>query len=109
MGLKIGLCGAGAFGSAFVPVFQRHPLVDEVYLAEVRPDRLEEKAAEFGVTKTFPSLEALCESDCDCVGLFTQRWLHAPQAVHALKSGKHVYSAVPAGWKTLEGVYALQP
>jgi predicted dehydrogenase len=31
------------------------------------------------------------------VAIFTQRWLHAPQAVAALKAGKHVYSAVPAG------------
>jgi predicted dehydrogenase len=27
--------------------------------------------------------------------LFTQNWLHAPQAVQALNAGKHVYSAVP--------------
>jgi predicted dehydrogenase len=29
------------------------------------------------------------------VALFTQPWLHAPQAIQALESGKHVYSAVP--------------
>ncbi|MBP8951161.1 MAG: Gfo/Idh/MocA family oxidoreductase [Armatimonadetes bacterium] len=97
MSLKIGLCGAGQFGTAFVPVFQRHPDVSEVYLADVVPDRLATVATRFGVTRTFDSLEALCASDCDCVALFTQRWLHGPQAVHALKSGKHVYSAVPAG------------
>ena len=106
MGIKIGLCGAGQFGSAFVPVFQRHPDVDEVYLADVLPDRLAQQAARFGITKTFDSLEALCASDCDCVALFTQRWLHGPQAVHALKAGKHVYSAVPAG-VTLEELAAL--
>jgi len=27
--------------------------------------------------------------------LFTQPWLHAPQAIQALEAGKHVYSAVP--------------
>lgn len=97
MGLKIGLCGAGQFGSAFVPVFQRHPAVDEVYLADVLPERLAERAETLGVRRTFGSLEALCESDCDCVALFTQRWLHGPQAVYALRAGKHVYSAVPAG------------
>lgn len=96
MGLKVGLCGAGQFGTCFVPVFQRHPDVSEVYLADVMPDRLAREAARFGVTKTFDSLEALCLSDCDCVALFTQRWLHGPQAVHALRAGKHVYSAVPA-------------
>ena len=106
MGIKIGLCGAGAFGSAFVPVFQRHPLVDEVYLAEVVPDRLATKAAELGVEKTFDSLDALCASDCDCIAIFTQRWKHGPQAVQALRAGKHVYSAVPAA-VTLEELEEL--
>ena len=97
MGLKIGLCGAGQFGTAFVPVFQRHPQVDEVYLADVVPDRLAREAQRLGVRQTFDSLESLCASDCDCVALFTQRWLHGPQAAYALRAGKHVYSAVPAG------------
>ncbi len=96
MGLKVGLCGAGQFGTCFVPVFQRHPAVDEVYLADIRPDRLATEAARLGVRRTFDSLEALCASDCDCVALFTQRWHHARQAIAALKAGKHVYSAVPA-------------
>lgn len=96
MGIKLGLCGVGQFGSAFVSLFQSHPGVDEVYLADVFPARLAGKAAEFGVAKTFPSLDALCASDCDAIALFTQRWMHGPQAVQALKAGKHVYSAVPA-------------
>ncbi len=106
MGLKIGICGAGRFGSAFISVFQRHPDVEEVYLADLIPDRLAAKAAEFGVEKTFASLEELCSGDCDCVAIFTQRWLHAKQAVYALKSGKHVYSAVPAA-VTLEELREL--
>ena len=75
MKLKVGLCGAGQFGTRFVPAFQRHPDVAEVYLADVMPDRLAREAARFGVAKTFDSLETLCRSDCDCVALFTQRWL----------------------------------
>jgi len=96
MGLKIGLCGVGKFGSQFVELYKAHPGVDEVYIADVFPDRLAEKAKAFGIEKTFNSLDELCKSDCDCIALFTQRWLHGPQAVQALKAGKHVYSAVPA-------------
>ena len=33
----------------------------------------------------------------DAVVIITQNWLHGPQAVHALRAGKHVYSAVPTG------------
>jgi len=106
MGLKIGLCGVGRFGSQFVNLFKVHPGVDDVYLADVFPDRLAEKAKEHEIEKTFGSLDDLCKSDCDCVALFTQRWLHAPQAVQALKAGKHVYSAVPAA-VTLEELEEL--
>ena len=102
MGIKVGICGAaGGFSKAFIPLFQAHPDVDEVYLADLMAEPLAEQAAMFGVEKTFPSLDELCRSDCDCVALFTQRWMHAPQAVQALKAGKHVYSAVPAA-ATLE-------
>ncbi|NLF16648.1 MAG: Gfo/Idh/MocA family oxidoreductase [Lentisphaerae bacterium] len=97
MGLKIGICGAaGGFSRSFIPLFQAHPLVDEVYLADLRAGPLAEQAAQFRIRRTFASLDELCKSDCDCIALFTQRWAHAPQAVQALKAGKHVYSAVPA-------------
>lgn len=106
MGLKVGVCGAGSFASRFIPLFQAHPLVDEVYIAEAFADRRQEQAAKFGVKQTYASLEELCASDVDAVAIFTQRWLHGPQAIYALKAGKHVYSAVPAGI-TLEEIGEL--
>ncbi|HZQ09002.1 MAG TPA: Gfo/Idh/MocA family oxidoreductase, partial [Anaerolineae bacterium] len=42
------------------------------------------------------TLDELLASDVDAVALFTQRWMHAPQAIQALRAGKHVYTAVPA-------------
>jgi len=96
MGLRIGVCGAGGFAGAFIPLFRAHPDVSEVCIAEVLPDRRKEQAKLFGIERTFESLEALCRSDVDAIAIFTQRWMHGPQAVQALKAGKHVYSAVPA-------------
>ena len=107
MRLKIGICGAaGGFSSAFIPLFQAHPLVDEVYLADLRAEPLAEQAAKFAIRRTFSSLDKLCGSDCDCIALFTQRWMHGSQAIQALKAGKHVYSAVPAA-VTLEELEEL--
>jgi predicted dehydrogenase len=97
MGFRIGICGAGAFASAFLPLFQAHPDIDDVVLAEVLPERRQEQAARFGIRRTVADLDALCASDVDAIALFTQRWLHGPQALQALAAGKHVYSAVPAG------------
>jgi len=67
-----------------------------VVLADLLPDRLAEAAKKIGVERTFPSLDELCKTDVDAIAIFTQRWLHGPQAIQALKAGKHVYSAVPA-------------
>lgn len=106
MGLKVGICGAGAFADSFIPLFKAHPLVEEVVLADINAEKLQAKAAQFEIRHTLPSLEALCESDVDAIAIFTQHWLHGPQAVQALRAGKDVYSAVPPGI-TVEEVAAI--
>lgn len=103
MGYKIGICGLGNFGRRFIHLFQAHPYVDEVCLAELNAERLKADAGYFKIKRTFPSLDELCKSDVDAIALFTQRWIHGPQVVQALKAGKHVYSAVPMA-VTLEEV-----
>jgi predicted dehydrogenase len=96
--IRIGLVGIGSFGRSFVRLFRDHPLVDRIALCDVDPNRLSNASREFAITDTFDSLEALCRNEqfnVDAVALFTQPWLHAPQAIAALEMGKHVYSAVP--------------
>lgn len=101
MGLTLGLCGLGQFGSAFAPLFKSHPLVDRVALCDREPERIERFAKDpafaekFNERDAYSSLEALCASDVDAIVIITQPWLHAPQAMQALEAGKHVYSAVP--------------
>jgi predicted dehydrogenase len=96
--IRIGLVGVGSFGRSFVRLFRDHPLVDRLALCDEDGDRRERVAREFAITDTYDSLQALCRDgrlDVDAVALFTQPWLHAPQAIAALESGRHVYSAVP--------------
>jgi len=98
MSIRIGVVGCGSFSRNFIPLFQAHPLVDGVVLCDVDPDKLAAAAQKFGLSETSPSLDALFADDMiDAVALFTQNWLHAPQAIAALAAGKHVYSAVPTG------------
>lgn len=94
--IKVGICGAGAFSSHFTELFHSHPGVDAVYVADLIPDRCDAFMQDHACEKAFGSLDELCESDVDAIGIFTQRNLHAPQAVQALKAGKDVYCAVPA-------------
>lgn len=95
MRVKIGICGTGAFAQCFIPLFKAHPLVKQIVLADLDAHKLRAMAEQFDVTETLPSLDALCDSDVDAIAIFTQNWLHGPQAVQALRAGKHVYSAVP--------------
>lgn len=95
--MKVGvLGGGGSFAREFVPLFHAHPDVDEVVVADLVRERREDVAARNGLRRTFADLDELLASDVDAVAIFTQRWLHAPQAIAALRAGKHVYSAVPA-------------
>src|SRR3954468_16335090 len=91
MGFKVGICGTSGFGAAFAPLFKAHPLCDELVLCDLRADVLAKVAAEVGVVRTYPSFDELCKSDVDAIAIFTQRWLHGPMAIQALKAGKHVY------------------
>jgi predicted dehydrogenase len=97
MGIRIGICGTGAFARHFIPLFQHHPEVEQVVLADLDAEKLAAKSAEYGLPETLPDLDALCAADLDAIALFTQHHIHAPQAVQALRAGKHVYSAVPIG------------
>ena len=97
MGIKVGMVGVGAFAQCFIPLFKAHPLVDQLVLCDLDAEKLRHNAEQYSIPNTCPSLEALCQTDVDAVVIITQHWMHAPQAVQALRAGKHVYSAVPAG------------
>jgi len=101
MGISIGLVGLGSFGSAFAELFKRHPLVDRVALCDLEPERVarfaerEDWQDKFRASDAYGSLDEICRADLDALAVITQPWLHAPQCIQAMESGKHVYSAVP--------------
>lgn len=101
MSIRIGLVGLGAFGTVFADLFKAHPLVSRVGLCDREPERVARFAQrddwrdKFDPRDTYDSLEAICAADFDALVIITQPWLHAPQCIAAMESGKHVYSAVP--------------
>lgn len=104
MGISLGLVGLGAFGSSFAELFKNHPLVDRIALCDRERDRVDAFATrpdfhdKFGPSDAYDSFEEICRSDLDALAIVTQPWLHAQQAVRAMETGKHVYSAVPLVW-----------
>ena len=106
MGIRLGICGTGTFATDFIPLFKAHPAVDQVILCDLDPAKLDIKARQFDIPDTCPSLDDLCDTDVDAIAIFTQHHIHGPQAIQALRSGKHVYSAVPPAI-SLEVISAL--
>jgi len=92
--LKLGIVGAGSFSKQFVPLFQAHPLIERVTITDLVPERRDAFSAEFGI-ESYTSFDEMLESEMEAVAIFTQRHLHGPLVIRALKAGKHVYSAVP--------------
>ncbi|MFM9275765.1 Gfo/Idh/MocA family protein [Pseudarthrobacter sp. NKDBFgelt] len=95
MTFSLGVVGAGQFGSQFAHLFNLHPGVSAVYVADELPERAAEAVARYGLAGVKESFDALLASDVDAVAIFTQRWTHGPLVEQALRAGKHVYSAVP--------------
>jgi predicted dehydrogenase len=104
MGISIGLVGLGSFGSEFAPLFKAHPLVDRIALCDREPERIAKFArlpsfqGKFNASDAYASLDDICRARLDAIVIISQPWLHAPQAIQVMESGKHVYSAVPIAW-----------
>jgi predicted dehydrogenase len=97
--LRTGIAGYGVckFGAEFG--FQNHPNVEIVAVTDLLPDRCAELARVCGCSKTYPSLEEMVKDDNIEA---TDAPSHARHAIDALKHGKHVASAVPAVFGSLE-------
>jgi predicted dehydrogenase len=101
--IRVGIVGYGycQFGAAFS--FQDHPNVDIVAVSDLFPDRCEALAKACRCSKTYPSLAELLKDDrIEAVFLATDAPSHAPHAIATLEHGKHVASAVPACYGSLE-------
>ncbi len=101
--LRVGIAGYGVcqFGAAFG--FQDHPNVEVVAVSDLIPDRCEGLSKACRCEKTYPSLEEMIKDDrIEAVFVATDAPSHAQHCIEALKHGKHVATAVPAVFGSLE-------
>jgi predicted dehydrogenase len=92
--LRIGVVGGG-FGSSFQ--WHLHPNCTVPAVCDIRPDRLQRLAEVYRCSNTYRNFrEFLKHKEMDAVAVFTPAPLHAWMDVEAMKSGRHVISAVPA-------------
>jgi predicted dehydrogenase len=106
--LRVGIVGYGVckFGAEFG--FQNHPNVEVVAVSDLIPDRCAGLAQACRCAKTYPSLEELVKDDrIEAVFVATDAPSHARHCQEVLRHGKHVASAVPAVFGSLEDAEAL--
>ena len=93
--MRIAVIGCGRFAKNFVLLFKNHPVVEKVWVCDLKKERAEEYSKAYNV-EIMPSFEeALSRKDVNAVAIFTCRYQHGPMVIKALKAGKHVYSSVP--------------
>jgi predicted dehydrogenase len=93
--VRIGIAG-GRFGATFQ--WHLHPNAKVTAVCDVQPAALQRLSEVYRCPNIFRSFrELLKHPELDAVGVFTPAPLHAWMAVEAMKAGKHVISAVPAG------------
>ncbi len=101
--LRMGIVGYGVcrFGAAFG--FQDHPNVEVVAVSDLFPDRCQQLAQACRCEKTYPSLAELVKDDqIEAVFVATDAPSHARHCIEVMRHGKHVASAVPAVYGSLE-------
>jgi predicted dehydrogenase len=90
--IGIGLVGAGGIARArHVPGFRALPDVEIVGVVNRTPDSTARAAAELAIPRTYAGwAELVADPDVDAVVVAAWPYLHAPVAIAALGTGKHV-------------------
>ena len=106
--IRVGIAGYGVcnFGAAFH--FQDHPNVIVAAVADLDPEKRAGLAEACRCGNTYSLCEELIEDDSlEAIFVATDAPSHARLAIAALEAGKHVASAVPAVFGSLEEADAL--
>ena len=98
--VRIGVVG-GRFGSTFK--WNKHPRCEVTAVCDLRKDRQQTLSEVYRTDAVFSDYgEMLRRADLDAVAVFTPAPLHADMSIQALEAGKHIISAVPAGFSIEE-------
>jgi predicted dehydrogenase len=93
--INIAIVGLG-FGAEFIPIYQRHPQANMYAICQRSADKLKAIGDAFGVEKRYTKyVDVLADPNVDAVHINSPIPDHAPQALLALRAGKHVACTVP--------------
>ena len=106
--IRVGIAGYGVcrFGAEFG--FQDHPNVEIVAVTDIIPERCKGLAEACRCSKTYPSLEEMVKDDAiEAVFVATDAPQHAQHCIDVMDHGKHVCTAVPATFGSIEDAHRV--
>ena len=89
--LRLGLIGAGGFGTYTTELLDRQPEIELVGVADVVPELAERLGVARGVPHWSSHQALLEECDCDAVAVVTTHATHRDIVVAAAQAGRHVF------------------
>src|SRR5437763_6093266 len=93
--IRVAIIGLG-FGAEFIPIYQAHPDAEMYAVCRRNKAELDKSGDRFGIKARYTDYnDLLKDPNVDAVHINSPIPDHAPQAIAALKAGKHVASTVP--------------
>src|SRR5207248_1611888 len=93
--VRVAIIGLG-FGAEFIPIYQSHPDAEMYAICRRNKAELDRCGDQFGISRRYADYsELLKDPNVDAVHINSPIPDHAPQAIAALKAGKHVACTVP--------------
>jgi len=93
--VRVGLVGAGYVAPYHARALRSLPFVELVGVADPDEQRCKALAAEFGIARAYPSLEAMAEAEPHVIHILTPPAHHARLALQAMDMGCHVFVEKP--------------
>ena len=93
--MKVAVIGCGNVSVMHFNALRDNPDTEIIAVADIKPERADQKAAEFGA-KAYYDFDTLLENEApDCIHICTPHYLHTPMAVKALSKGINVLLEKP--------------
>jgi len=101
---KVGLIGAGHVAQvAHIPAYKKNLDVELVAVVDDDPIKAQRIKEQFGFAEWYEDISVMLKkSDVEAVDICTPNYLHAPMAIAALRSGRHVLCEKPIARNSAE-------
>lgn len=100
--VELGFVGCGFMGQCVhLPSFKRVENAEIIAISDLRPKLAKAVADRWKIRKVYSShLEMIEDKEIDAIVEITNKFVHAPIAIDALKAGKHVFTEKPIATTT---------